>query len=458
MKNHVKKMLVFCLLLSVGLLTFFSCDRGDPPEVEPPSVEREDLPDETVTSEAPDPNLKFVLNDGGTGYVLEKYEGDAETVVIPSLYLGLPVTEIGHRAFAGKHLLEITIPEGVRKINDSAFQSCEQLKKLTLSDGLIHIGAFAFSGCGQLTSVQIPEGVTCIDEYAFSYCHGLKEIQLPNSLTKMGRRTFETIQGLSHLQFSSYGGARYLGNDQNPYLVLYDCETELETGSVHPQTQLIVPEAFADQVKLKEMTIEGRVANLYADTFLNCTGLERIFFGMSMKYVDPLAFSNCPRIRQIEVDLSNSMYQSVGNCLINVKNQPLVLGGADAVIPQDGSVLKIGAYAFYQRQGMTELQIPSSVQVVRKSAFAFCEDLHELVLPKGQLTVMDSAFDSCRKLSYVYFEGVEEDWALMHESVPDAFGDEVTICYYYDIRPMEIGTYWRYVEGVPVRWTFIGDE
>ena len=55
-----------------------------------------------------------------------------------------------------------TIPMGVKRIRDSAFMGCYNLKRITIPNSIEDIGASAFEGCESLVSITIPEKVTII--------------------------------------------------------------------------------------------------------------------------------------------------------------------------------------------------------------------------------------------------------------------------------------------------------
>ena len=47
------------------------------------------------------------------------------------------------------------IPEGVKVIEDKAFQGCTSLKSITIPESVTKIGERAFSGCTSLESIII---------------------------------------------------------------------------------------------------------------------------------------------------------------------------------------------------------------------------------------------------------------------------------------------------------------
>ena len=97
-----------------------------------------------------------------------------------------------------------------------------------------------------------------------------------------------------------------------------------------------------------------------------------------------------PCIDSITVEDGNSSFYAKNNCLIRKEDGELVLGCRNSVIPDDGSVRSIGAFAF---NGLTlqELTIPASVERIGCCAFAE-QEVRRLVLPEGLRCVEPLAF------------------------------------------------------------------
>ena len=64
------------------------------------------------------------------------------------------------------------------------------------------IGSGTFVRCRSLSEVSIPEGITRIDEGAFAFCHKLKRLQMPESVNELGNYTFYFCLSLTNLIFS----------------------------------------------------------------------------------------------------------------------------------------------------------------------------------------------------------------------------------------------------------------
>ena len=65
----------------------------------------------------------------------------------------------------------ITVPDGVTRIDIQTFMRNRILTSVTIPDSVISIGKLAFNGCSGLTSVTIPNSVTSIESNAFHGCN-----------------------------------------------------------------------------------------------------------------------------------------------------------------------------------------------------------------------------------------------------------------------------------------------
>lgn len=101
------------------------------------------------------------------------------------------VTGIGFRAFEGKGLTKVTLPETIRYIGQDAFytsySTSDQLTCIELNEGLVEIGEKAFYGRSGLTTLEIPSTVKTIGDGAFSSCTSLAgKIKIPSGVKKSG--------------------------------------------------------------------------------------------------------------------------------------------------------------------------------------------------------------------------------------------------------------------------------
>ena len=99
---------------------------------------------------------------------------------------------IGNSAFWGcDWLREVEIPESVKFIGELAFKCCYNLKKVKIPDSVEYIRKYAFARCWDLGEVEIPEGVKEIGYHAFESCRKLEEVEIPESCERIGDYAFE---------------------------------------------------------------------------------------------------------------------------------------------------------------------------------------------------------------------------------------------------------------------------
>ena len=121
-----------------------------------------------------------------------------------------------------------------------------------------------------------------------------------------------------------------------------------------------------------------------------CRDIKNIYIPSSVIYITDGAF-NCRAtmgghgfiksnvVEKIVVAEGNPYYYVDGNCLIEKGSQKIILGCNNSVIPNDGSVKRIG-YA----------------------AFANCHSIETVILPKSIIELEYAAFDNCDNLKRVY--------------------------------------------------------
>ena len=126
----------------------------------------------------------------------EAFYGTAsiQKVVVPA-----GATEIHSKAFAGSAMTEITLPNGLKKIGDYAFQNCLRLEKIRLPRSCSELGKGVFQGCAALKEVRILNQMKVIQEAAFADCISLTEIQLPQSVLRIESAAFKGCTALKEI-------------------------------------------------------------------------------------------------------------------------------------------------------------------------------------------------------------------------------------------------------------------
>lgn len=153
-----------------------------------------------------DPKIREITVPEGTKTVTGSLFSYSEYVTSVNLPDGL--LEIGQGAFRGcSSLKKIAIPDSVEVLGSSAFSGCTSLESANYPKSLRSINrefnsGSVFYNTPKLKTVTIPNGVTKIVDYAFDYCNTITEITLPETVQTIGYASFEDCSALTTIMMS----------------------------------------------------------------------------------------------------------------------------------------------------------------------------------------------------------------------------------------------------------------
>ena len=98
---------------------------------------------------------------------------------------------------------EYTVPEGIMRVYNSAFQGCRQLTHITIPRSVIHLDSNAFQDCTSLKTVSIPSSTPELPNAAFCGCTSLESINLPEGVKQISWYVFNGCTSLSSVSIPS---------------------------------------------------------------------------------------------------------------------------------------------------------------------------------------------------------------------------------------------------------------
>ena len=201
------------------------------------------------------------------------------------------VTYIGDGAFSNcSYLTKATFPKNLTEIGPWLFRSCTRLAEINIPASVTRIGYGAFEGCSNVTHLTIPEGVTAIDRSAFASCFSLTDVSIAESVVDIGTGAFSGCQNLNY-SYTWQGPGRYLGNEQNPFLVLMGVsDTDIEEFTVAEGTKIIAGSALAQCDSMETVTLPEGLVSIGSDAFYNCGRLSRIYIPDTVTFIGDGAF------------------------------------------------------------------------------------------------------------------------------------------------------------------------
>jgi hypothetical protein len=98
------------------------------------------------------------------------------------------------------YLTQITIPDNIQAINQSAFRECLNLKELKFPKGLTSVHYYAFLGCTSLERIDLKDSaIINLGSAIFQDCTALKEAILPRVMQHIGTCTFKNCTSLDNV-------------------------------------------------------------------------------------------------------------------------------------------------------------------------------------------------------------------------------------------------------------------
>lgn len=376
--------------------------------------------DHKVTVEWGDGNSSFTLIEGYATSVSHTYnEGGIYTVDIWGPGIN---TDARYLLGGGTNSTQILVPSSYIKEVEFAWEVTElanfalsksSITSCNLTDYMTTISANCYSGCLGLTELSLPENIIIIKESAFRDCVNIKgNINLPTKLEFLGTRAFSDCSSIAEVSLlCSTTPTLDLG-------IFLNC-----TGltKINISEHLSIPEqTFMGCTSLAELNL--KVKDIGFRAFSNCTALskvniianniqDRAFENsiineqldntviLDVNYVGGYVFSGCTGLSNLQL-LNKNM--TVGNfyiykCARLLTAGPLEGNGGNYNIEFTWDKF-LPDYAFqagFGEAAITEITLPNTIESIGTRAFTYTK-FSSINLPYSLKSIGEQAFLSAR--------------------------------------------------------------
>ncbi len=332
------------------------------------------------------------------------------------------------KGFSGVCPANLTIPNGVTRIGNCAFEDCVGIKSVAMPKTVTSIGNYAFNGCSSLARVELP-GVVEVGDYAFCDCSSLERVEFPG-VVEVGKCAFRGCAGLADDDgfvivcdvlfdfydpfyiFKTYipSGVRKIDDSafRRARFTLVDVEIPpsvreigrsafegcryLENVVIHPGATNINDWSFKDCARLSSVSIPEGVVFLGAGAFESCVSLASVSIPDSVVSMDWDVFDGC----------ANELYDTTSIPGVKLVDGWIV-GCSDSLSSRAdlSGARGIAGGAFYGCSMLQDVVLPPSIRAVCSGAFRNCASLKSVVFPESVCLIGDYVFMDSAKIKSV---------------------------------------------------------
>ena len=284
---------------------------------------------------------------------------------IRSVTIGPKVTVMYDHLLNGcSGITELTMPDGLQKVNSYALANCTGLTELSFPGSLTSLGSCAVQGSTAISSVKFNDGEPelTIGGYGFADCP-LTELYIGKTITYTASNEyspFKSKASLSSVTFSHSGTVRAIHEN-----LLWGV-SEITSLDLPESIETIGPSAFREMTKLASVTLPSQIPLVESYLFYNDISLPAIVVPDKVTAINEYAFAKCSTL--------NSAI--IGN-----------------------SVETIGQWSFSDCSLLQILNLGNAVKTIKENAFTRCVSLATLNIPASVIDIKNNVFSQCTALS-----------------------------------------------------------
>ena len=369
-------------------------------------------------------SVTFESRDDKNAYV-NSYTGD---IVVPAYveHEGgkYRVTTIGKGGFANtKTLKHVTLPDGLKKIDNGAFGNCEGLTSIDIPSDVEVVGNLAFYQCTNLTKVTFAPVFPSLylGRAAFYKCTSLESIKLPEVINGLAISplTFAECRALKKVEHTGHiniGEQAFLNCTSLESAGIKDIDTYLEN-SFEGCSAL----GQEDLAEMARRTQEKELAKVQERKLQ----VQKIAMAKEDERISNILYRYLERKDSIDAIGNKKPRPFTADAVVNVDGvqydidlqlKEAKVSGADTslenvVIPphvtyegKQYDVIAVANAAFRQNKSLSSIAFSDRLTTIGEMAFMGCEHLQTVTMPTNKNILLEkSAFEACHSLTQIAF-------------------------------------------------------
>ena len=320
------------------------------------------------------PNSKFELRGSAfQGAKVMKFIGEnilpkGEGILVDGILYALSYNELQE---------ELIIPNSVKEI----------------AAGVMNSGLQDFCVRPQLKSIIISEGVRKINNNAFQYCTNLEKVSLPNSLEELGTYIFRFCPRIKEF----VGNSQYVTEDGKCFLDIIYANGKKEYG-IQTAVKVGLPDNYV---------IPENITTIRPCAFEGINNLRSITLPNSLMLIESGGeiFKNCPNFEFIYGNYASEDNKCalVNNCFWNDGNALLAFAGKNVVEYKTSNAKHIGDFVFAYQNELQKITINDEVTNIGNYCFSYSPNLRSITLPANLKVFRYDPFIGSNNIETIYF-------------------------------------------------------
>ena len=354
---------------------------------------------------------------------------------VTSVELADSIEEIGKYSLSGTRIKSITLPANLKIIREGAFADTS-ITEITIPNGVVRMDNGVFESCSRLETVDLPDTLIYLDDEMFISCDKLKAISLPKSLEYVGT---DLIWSSSITDVNVYFGSvadkmdfydsdheryatkHYLDNPHwncgeqgNNVVAELDMNTGVLTltgkGKTTNYSWNNVPwESYRDLITSVE--VSDGITSIGKYFFYNCDNIANVKLPNTLEFLGESAFEGISSLKEIE--LPSSLTGMGVDVFKSTGLQKVIINGT-----------VVGKEMFLGCEDLAEVELTENCTTIKAEAFGDCPSLKKITIPKNVTEIQEGAFSNTDLTDvYLYFNSVADNYTGYPTSVTKHYLD-----------------------------------